>query len=106
MSDTTGAIICFGIALVGLLYLLRGSRRARLAEIRHARTAAEVAGDAAAQVVAVHGMTAWVRCADCGTRCLVTGLTPQQLTDLLNDPAPTCADCVDELIAEAEELVS
>lgn len=106
MSDNTGALICFGIAFVGLFYLLRGSRRARLAEVRHTRTAAEVAGDAAAHVVAVHGMTAWIRCADCGQRCLVTGLTPQQLTDLLNDPSPTCADCVDELLIEAEGLLS
>jgi hypothetical protein len=109
MTDTTIALLLEGASLIGFFYLLRGSRRARIADAKakHPATRAQTIATAAAdRVVLQHGLTAWIRCTVCGHREMRHHLEPAELVDALTDPRPVCSRCTDVLDAVAEDVRS
>lgn len=116
MSDNTAALICYGIALVGVLYLLRGSRRARIAEAKaqHPATraltasgqAGRLAARAAARVEAQQGGTVWFQCILCRNRVRLSSLTADEVIAICDDRAPTCPDCAAVLDAAEKDMAS
>lgn len=98
MSDNTAALICYGIALLGLLYWMRNSRRARNAE----KAAQCRAGHRAA--TASTAMHVWFQCRACRKRVLVVDVDIEAATALLSNREPWCDDCTAELARYEEEL--